>query len=452
LAHIPEVAFCLELEGSELDLFERHTGRRLAPVEQAREAWVVAGRRGGKSRMAALVAVYLACFLNYGEVLANGERGTLMVIAADRRQARTVFRYVEAFLDGSPLLARLVASRTKESLDLTNRITIEVHTASFRAVRGYTLVGAVLDEVAYWPSDEASANPDVEIVNALRPGMATVPGAMLLAISSPYARKGGLWSAYEQHFGRDGDPVLVWRATTLEMNPALPVHVVEEAYASDAASASAEYGAEFRRDVESYISREVVESCTVAGRHELPPMSGVRYFAFTDPSGGSSDSFTLAVAHEEHGVRVLDCIREVHPPFSPDAVVQEFVSLLKSYRVSKVVGDRYAGEWPRERFRVHGIEYEPSTKAKSDLYAELLPLLNSGGVELLDVKRLGAQLVGLERRTARGGRDSIDHAPRSHDDLVNAAAGTLVLVKGSKPEFFGVGGGTDTALDPWWWH
>ncbi len=264
--------------------------------------------------MAALVAVFVACFRDYAEVLAKGERGTVMVIAADRKQSRTVFRYVEAFIDGSPMLARMVESRTKESIDLTNRITIEVHTASFRAVRGYTIVGAVLDEIAYWPSDEASANPDVEIVNALRPEMATVPGAMLLAISSPYARKGGLWSAYERHFGTDGDPVLVWRATSLEMNPALPAHVVEEAYALDAASASAEYSAEFRRDVETYVSREVVASCTIEGRHELPPVSGVRYVAFTDPSGGSSDSFTLAVAHEERGVRVLDAIRERRPP------------------------------------------------------------------------------------------------------------------------------------------
>jgi hypothetical protein len=75
-----------------------------------------------------------------------------------------------------------------------------------------------------------------------------------------------------------------------------------------------------------------------------------------------------------------------------------------------VRGDRYAGEWPRERFRVHGLTYEPSEQNKSELYLALLPLLNSGRAELLDDKRLVAQLCGLERRTARGGRDSIDQA------------------------------------------
>src|SRR5262249_36529845 len=111
----------------------------------------------------------------------------------------------------------------------------------------------------------------------------------------------------------------------------------------------------------------------------------------------------------------------------------EFAALLKSYRVHRVTGDRYAGEWPRERLRMHGIEYETSDRPKSDLYRDLLPLLNSGRCELLDNARLIAQLVGLERRTARSGRDSIDHAPGAHDDLANAAAGALVCAGHHQP-------------------
>jgi hypothetical protein len=105
----------------------------------------------------------------------------------------------------------------------------------------------------------------------------------------------------------------------------------------------------------------------------------------------------------------VDCLRERRPPFSPDSLVAEFAATLKSYGVSRVYGDRFAGEWPRERFRVHGVEYVVAAKSKSDLYCALLPLLNSRRVELLDNKRLVAQLCSLERRVARGGRDSIDH-------------------------------------------
>jgi hypothetical protein len=91
--------------------------------------------------------------------------------------------------------------------------------------------------------------------------------------------------------------------------------------------------------------------------------------------------------------------------------VIEFSELLKSYNIRRISGDRYGGEWPRERFRVRGIEYVIADKPKSDLYRDLLPLLNSGRVELLDLPRLADQLTGLERRTARSGKDSIDHAP-----------------------------------------
>ena len=94
--------------------------------------------------------------------------------------------------------------------------------------------------------------------------------------------------------------------------------------------------------------------------------------------------------------------------------------------MTNVRGDRYAGEWARQPFREHGVVYQVCETAKSDLYRTLLPSLNSGQVELLDHPRLRSQVSILERRTSRGRRDSIDHPPRAHDDVVNAAAGALV--------------------------
>ena len=102
--------------------------------------------------------------------------------------------------------------------------------------------------------------------------------------------------------------------------------------------------------------------------------------------------------------------------------------------IATVRGDRYGGMWPRERFTVHGIGYQPATRAKSDIYLTMLPLINSGRVELLDHPRLTAQLCALERRTARGGGDSVDHAPGAHDDVVNAAAGAIVMAAQRKAQ------------------
>jgi hypothetical protein len=124
-------------------------------------------------------------------------------------------------------------------------------------------------------------------------------------------------------------------------------------------------------------------------------------------------------------------VRERRPPFSPDEVTSEYAAVLKSYGLGSVKGDRYAGEWPRERFRKHGIFYEPSEPSASDYFRDMLPLLNAGRVELLDNERLRAQLVALERRTSRLGRDVISHPPGGHDDVANSVAGALVTAAGA---------------------
>jgi hypothetical protein len=425
--------FGLPLDAGQLALFQRCTGRVAAPPGGANEAWLIVGRRGGKSLILALLAVFLACFKDWSRHLAPGEHGMIQVIACDRRQARVIFRYTRAMFLCVPALKPLVARIDGEAIELTNGLAIEIMTASFRSVRGYTVIAALLDEIAFWPSDE-SANPDSEILDAIRPAMATVPGAMLLCASSPYAKRGVLYDAYRENFGRDHAPALVWKADTRTMNPTVPQSVIEKAYERDPASAAAEYGAEFRSDIETFLSREAVDALTVPGRIELPPNDGTEYVAFVDPSGGSSDSMTLAIAHRENERSVLDALREVRPPFSPDSVVEEFALLLKRYRLHEVEGDRYGGEWPRERFNAHGIEYRCAEKPKSDLYRELLPVINSAQCELLDNARLAAQLCSLERRTARGGRDSIDHTPGAHDDLANVAAGALVRAGGAMSE------------------
>jgi hypothetical protein len=114
--------------------------------------------------------------------------------------------------------------------------------------------------------------------------------------------------------------------------------VIDEAFARDPASATAEYGAQFRADIESFVSREAVDAVVIPGRLELPPVPGVKYLAFVDPSGGAADAMTLAIAHADKQVRILDAVREVTPPFRPESVVRDFVALLSRYRITRVTG------------------------------------------------------------------------------------------------------------------
>jgi hypothetical protein len=419
------------LRDDERLLFTELTGREREPGQRVDEFAAVVGRRGGKSRAMATLAVYIAGLCQHP--LVRGEKGVLLCIAPDQRQAGIVLDYAAAVFEQSPILAQLIRNRTVDALELSNGLSVEVRAASFRRLRGPTYIAVICDEAAFWYSEESS-NPDVEIVNACRPGLATTGGPLIIA-SSPYARRGLLYELYRRHFGPGGDPlILVAQGASRVLHSSLPEAVVARAYERDAASAAAEYGALFRTDVESFVSREAVEACVALAVRERMPLSSVRYYAFVDPSGGSADSFTLAVGHKEGDGVVLDAVRERKPPFSPEACVEEFAALLQSYRVSRVSGDRYAGEWPREQFRKLGITYEVAEQPKSALYQALLPLLNSRKIELLDDARLINQLCGLERRCARGGRDSIDHAPNAKDDVCNAVAGVAAIAKrGSYP-------------------
>ena len=420
-------AFGLPLSEDALALYRACTGRRVPPGAPAAYLWLVIGRRGGKSFAMALIAVFLAAFRDWRKYLSPGERAIVLLVAADREQAKILHRYCQGILS-PPILQSLVLNVTASEIELKGGVTIEVVTRSYRTVRGRSVCVAVLDELAFWRDDD-SANPDSEVLNAVRASMATFGSdAMVIAGSSPYARRGVLWDAFRRWHGKDDARNLVWQAATRTMNPTVSQEFVDAEFERDPASATAEYFAEFRSDIAAFVDLAVLEACTAEGVFEIPPMSGASYIAFVDPSGGSSDSMTLAIAHrEDDGVAVLDCVREVMAPFSPEIVVEDFCLTLAAYGVAKVCGDGYAGEWPREQFAKRNVTYEPSEKVKSDIYRDMLPLLNSRKCQLLDNRRLISQLHGLERRTARGGRDSIDHGPGAHDDIANAVAGAIVL-------------------------
>lgn len=395
---------------------------RLTPT--VREFYAVVGRGAGKSRIVAMLACAFAS-RDYPRV--PGEHIYIGIFAPDRKQAGLTLKYIVGLLKSVPALEALIVAERTDAIELSNGVIIEVVTASIAAPRGRAYVLVIVEEASFLPTDQSS-NPDVELLRAVRPALARVPGSLLAVVSSPYARRGVLYQAWLKHHGKPDGDVVVVQAATLDLNPTFDRRAIDRAYADDPASAAAEYGAQFRADVESFISRDVLDAAVVLGRHELAPVAGLRYAGFLDfAGGGGGDSATLAIAHrEDDGLAVLDAVREVRPPFSPEAVCTDFATVLRAYGCTQATADRWGGQFPVEQMGKLGVMVTPSDLAKSDLYKELLPLLNSGRVALLDHPRLITQLASLERRTARGGRDSIDHAPGGHDDLANAAAGALL--------------------------
>ncbi|MDT8372223.1 MAG: terminase family protein [Gammaproteobacteria bacterium] len=416
----------LPLDDAELAIWQRLTGRESAPITAADELWLAMGRRGGKSFIAAFLAVLIACFRDHASRLSVGEVATVLVISADRKQARTVFRYVTGFLHSNPMLEALISREDKESIELNNRCVIEIGTASFRSTRGYSLAAVIADEIAFWRNEE-SANPDREIINALRPALATLNGK-LIALSSPYSKKGELWEHFRRYYGQDHHSIIFAKASSKLMNPTLRDRVIEQAKERDLAAALAEYEAEFRNDIESFIDVEVLHRASRSEPETVPHRAGNRYFAFADPNGGGADGYALAIGHKEKSGKVIIDLVTERTRCNPANVTEEYAGILKRYGITRITGDRYAGEWVSNEFRRHGIGYIFADKNRSEIYLDCLAMLNAGQIELPPNDKIIRQFQNLERRTSRVGRDTIDHPKGLHDDLANAVAGASVVV------------------------
>jgi hypothetical protein len=409
-------------------LFTRCTGRSSAPIKPVREAWMVVGRRGGKSSIAALIASYLAAFHDYSDYLSPGEIGVVSIQATDRKQAKVIHRYIEAIFTDNPMLSPLLVRTTAETIELSNRITIEVVSATIRAARGHTIVAAICDEIAFWRSDD-SANPDKDILASLRPAMATIPESMLICLSSPYARRGALWETYKDYFGQDSDDILVWQAESHTMNPTLSDAFLSREQQRDPASYLSEYLAQFRTDVAAAIDPDWIDNALVLPNRDCPKSPHSRpYKAFVDMSGGRSDAATIAVAHMEPDdpTVYVDALRRFTPPFSPESVVEQMCVLAKAYGVNGVIGDNYSAELVVELFGNQTMGYIRSTDTASEIYLQALPLFSTGKLQVPDHPTLRQELTCLERRTRTSGKDLITHPPKQHDDLANAVCGAII--------------------------
>src|SRR5262249_30262203 len=312
-------------------------------------------------------------------------------------------------------------------IELRNGIVIAVHSNSYRTVRGRTVVAAVFDEVAFW-RDETTATPDAEVYSAVLPGLATT-GGMLIGISTPYRKLGLLHQKHRDHFGADGDGVLVVQGASKTFNPSLADATIAAQRAADPTAAAAEWDAEFRSDIGAFLDDELIDAAIDHARPlELPPVDGVVYRAFTDAAGGGPDSYTIAIGHKQGDAYVADVVRGTSGKFDPQSVTEEYAALCRQYRIRTVTGDNYARDWVAGAWRKLGFEYMRSPKPKGQIYLEALPVFTRGLARLPDHGRLVRELRLLERRTHRSGKDTVEHPKNGHDDHANVVCGVFALL------------------------
>lgn len=422
------------------ELVKQCTGRSIEsmPEEGFDEALFLVGRRGGKSRIASIIGSFEATFTGKEDLMGLGEKGMVSVISPSLKQSRVIDSYLRAVFD-LPEFEDDIVRDTRSVLELENKVSIECLVGDFRRVRGYTMLAALVDELAFMGlTEESKVKSDTELIRAVRPALATTKGK-LISITTPYAKKGYTYRTYKDNWGNPDGKVLIWMAPTRTMNRNIPQGIVDDALKEDLQAAKSEWLAEFREDIIQWLDRSVIESAVIRGRKELIPFRNLQFFGFVDVSGGRRDSSALCIGHKKDKV-VVDYLVNYKPPHNPYSVVGLMAAKLKRFRIGCVVGDNYSASWVENAFRAEGIRYERCKLPKSQLYLSLLPIIGSNAIELLDDETLISQLAGLERRTRSGGKDTVDHSQGGHDDSANTVAGLAHICSKPKRLIGGLGG------------
>ena len=411
-------------------LVRRCTGHPSRKPMEYREAAFICGRRSGKSdKIASNVCVYEAFFRKHD--LSTGERGVVLLLAQNMRQAQVVRNYIEGKIQKSPILSRHVQATRAQELDLDNGITIAIHPASFRSIRGLSVVACICDEIGFWWTEDGYANPDVEILRAVRPAMATFPNAKLVLASSPYAMNGVLWDLWRNR-KKDRD-TLVWHAPTALMNPIVGKRFLENEKKRDPDIYRREYEAEFAEAVSAYIPADAIAACVVAGRTSVPPTPKRHRYTAAIDAAFKGDRFTFAVVHRDRQADrfVVDHLAgwegSRQSPVRLSQVVPEIRKVLDLYGTHKVFGDQFGAEPLRQVFRSDGMTFMESpftVQSKADMYATLRSLILDGRIELLDHRDSLKELRSLEIHNLPGGHPRIGHPSRGglHDDYADAIA------------------------------
>ena len=413
----------LELDAAELEFYCRATGRKTYLAREHREITAIIGRRGGKTRLAALIAVYEA---TRDHKLPRGERAFILVIAPVLKQAQIAFRYIRKYMNLSPELSNLVVKVRKSEIELRNGITIACQPCSQITVRGDSVICAICDELGFWKHEETAANPEREVIAALRPAMATLTNTKLIKISTPCRKEGILWHDFQE---RESLPYPVWQASSKEMNPTIPDEFLKDAERENKEGFRREYLAEFTDSLVGWITWELLEPCVMRGCREFPRVSHGTYVAAVDPAFSHSD-FGFAILHRsdnEH-ITVAFAARWTgtqNAPLNLESVSFQINDVLQRFGINSLVGDQHCFPILRQHFEKSGLfyrEFRLVDHSRASIFGNLRQLIAQQKISFVDEPELLRQLRSLEEIRTPHGNTDIRPPRSSKDDMAIAVA------------------------------
>ena len=382
--------------------YERGTPRRARDV--AVKVW---GARGGKSKWAGTRMLHLGLTVDVSR-LAPGEHGYVFLVAPKLELGLQPLNYIKGLVSlDARLAARCDVGAEQIVIDRGRGhfVTIQPVAASRGGAgqRGRSLLGALLDETAFFRDESSGVVNDQAIFKALAPRV--IDGGQIVVQSTPWARSGLLYDLFRENFGHPVSAIVSHAPTGMLRTDEKILSYVAREYARDPENAAIEFGAQFgAASATQWLDPGALERAVV----DAPPAAVVP----GDELGAGGDlgfarnSSALVVARSRGGVVDLVVVEERRPtkdaPLRPSVVCREFARMLSGLGLGGMVADRHYAETAREALDETGL-YLSEPPDPDEPWSLARQLLRDGRLRLPQHPLLLAQLKGARGKLRSGG-------------------------------------------------
>lgn len=415
---------------------------------------LVVGRRGGKTTLSAMLAIYCAITTNWKPYLRKTPTAHVLILSHSRDFSDEVLDLIRTLINDSPILSKLVNTRAKNRSDTMNlvmpfvvegkiqrsRVTIKVGAASKKTTRGTAACAVLCDEIAYWNLDENLKETDVEVLKAVRPNMKQFGRkAMMIKLSSPGIKQGVLYTEYIKWKDNElPNNYVIFKAPSWVWNTILPKQEFIDEWQLDQDGFDTEYRANFVDSLSNFILPEFVDLAVMANTKYCTPDFGeegkVIYKAAID-AGFKNDHFTFSVVGY-NGHRIKQYVSKgwkgtKQEPVKASEVAKYVKQVCKEFDIPRVAADQFAFNPLREIFDRYNVTLEECTfnpTFKKKIYFNLKKLIHSQQIDLLDNPIQSKEIKELVVEQTNAGNFRIGHPSGGSDDYSDSMSIAAFLV------------------------
>jgi hypothetical protein len=450
-----------DLEMTEVQIFEFMTGRTYLAFDETDETTMknminlIVGRRGGKTTLSAMLAIYCAISTNWKIYLQKTTTAHVLILSHSRDFSDEVLDLIRTLIEDSPILSRLINRKRKNTASTMNlsmpfvvdgkiqnsRVTIKVGAASKKTTRGTAACAVLCDEIAFWNLDESSKESDVDVLKAVRPNMKQFGRlALMIKLSSPGIKQGVLYDEYLKWNNNElPKNYVVFKAPSWVWNTILPKQEFIDEWKLDPDGFNTEYRANFVDSLSNFILPEFVDMAVMNGvKFNAPEGKGkedkIIYRAAID-AAFKGDHFTFSVVGY-NGHRIKQYISKGwagtrQEPVKSSDVAQYIRTICKEYDIAEVAADQFAFNPLREIFEKYGVtlkEYTFNPTFKKKIYFNLKKLVHSQQIDLVDNPIQTKEIKELVVEQSNAGNFKIGHPSGGSDDYSDSMAIASFLV------------------------